>query len=147
MKEWKEHFMSLLGGVEERVIMGIGRDRREEEEGVKEISRKEISDAIRKLKEGKAIGEDGIAREAWIYGGEVVEEWIWGWCNRVWKGEGWPESWKEGIVIPILKSGEGRKVENYRGITIMSASYKIYAGILAERLRTEVEEGGIIPQN
>jgi len=41
-------------------------------------------------------------------------------------------------VVPILKSGEGWKVENYRGVTIMSASYKIYVGILAERLRIEV---------
>jgi len=29
----------------------------------------------------------------------------------------------------------------------MSASYKIYVAILAERLRKEVEKSGIIPQN
>jgi len=36
-------------------------------------------------------------------------------CNGVWNGEGWPENWKEGIVVPILKRGEGRKVEDHRG--------------------------------
>jgi len=60
MKEWKEHFMSLLRRVEERVLMGVGRNRREKEEEEKEISKKEIREAIRKLKEGKAIGGDGI---------------------------------------------------------------------------------------
>jgi len=27
MKEWKEYFMSLLGGVEEKVLMGVERNR------------------------------------------------------------------------------------------------------------------------
>jgi len=40
-------------------------------------------------------------------GGEVLEEWVWRFCNKVWRGEGWPESWKEGIIIPIVKKGKG----------------------------------------
>lgn len=44
----------------------------------------------------------------------------------------------------ILKKGEGEKVEE---ITIMSASYKVYATTLAVRLRRDVEEKEIIPQN
>jgi len=39
------------------------------------------------------------------------------------------------------------KVENHRVITIISVSHKIYVAILAERLRKEIEESGIIPQN
>lgn len=68
-------------------------------------------------------------------------------CNSVWKGEGWPESWKEGLVMPIVKKGEGGKVEDYRGVTIMASSYKIYAMTLEERLKREVEEKDIVPQN
>jgi len=45
-----------------------------------------------------------------------------------------------------LKKGEGERVKDHRG-TIMSASYKIYMAILAERLKNEVEERGKIPQN
>lgn len=44
------------------------------------------------------------------------------------------------MVVPIIKKGEGEKVEKYRGITIMMTLYKIYVTILAERLRKEVEE-------
>jgi len=51
MKEWKVHFLSLLGGIEERVLMGVERNRGGEEE-----EEKEIREAIRKLKERKAIG-------------------------------------------------------------------------------------------
>jgi len=60
---------------------------------------------------------------------------------------GWPETWKEGVVVPIVKKGEGRKVDEYRGVTIMTTLYKIYAAILEERLREEVEAKRMVPQN
>jgi len=67
-------------------------------------------------------------------------------CNRNWRGDGWPDEWKEGMVIPIMKKGRGDVVKNYRWITIMPTLYKIYAVVL-ERLREEVEEKGLVPQN
>jgi len=57
--------------------------------------------------------------------------------------EGWPEKWKEGIIIPIVKKGKEEKVEEYKKVTLMSSVYKIYATILAERISEEVEEKGI----
>ncbi|XP_067204108.1 regulator of nonsense transcripts 3B-like [Linepithema humile] len=95
IKEWKEYFIRIMGGVEVRVVKGNegkGRGKGEEEEG---ISKGEIKEVIRNLKDGKVAGIDGITGEAWKYGGEEMEEWIWGYCNRIWKGEGWPEEWKE----------------------------------------------------
>lgn len=32
---------------------------------------------------------------------------LWKLCNKVWRGEGWPEGWKEGVVVPVVKKGEG----------------------------------------
>lgn len=52
-----------------------------------------------------------------------VKNWMWDFCNKVWRGEGWPEKWKKGIIVPIIKKGEGEAVENYRGITLMSFLY------------------------
>jgi hypothetical protein len=90
--EWKEHFMRLLGGVEHRVR---DRDRKKRKEEKKEISREEIKEAISKMKDGKAAGVDGVPEEVWKYGGEEVIEWAKDFCNRVWKGKGWPEEWKK----------------------------------------------------
>lgn len=70
---------------------------------------------------------------------------MWEICNKVWKGKGWPEEWREGVVVPVVKRGEGEKVEDYRGITLTQTAYKVYAMILAERLREEVERKGILP--
>lgn len=70
-----------------------------------------------------------------IWEGGVVKGWLWRFCNRVWLGQGWPESWKEGEIVPLVKKGEGDRVEEYRGITLMPSPYKVYAMVLAERLR------------
>lgn len=52
----------------------------------------------------------------------------------------------EGVILPIVKKGEGL-VEEYRGVTMMPSLYKIYASVLAERLRVETEEKSISPHN
>lgn len=106
MQEWDRYFRDLLGGVEGRVVMRSRREgEREEEE--EELRREEVGEVVGKLREGRAMGSDRIPNEVWKFGGEVVKEWLWGGCNRVWRGEGWPEDWREGIIVPIGKKGEG----------------------------------------
>lgn len=55
---------------------------------------------------------------------------------------GWPEEWREGVVVPMVKKGDGGKVLNYRGVTL--TAYKVYATVLTERLREEAEEKRIL---
>jgi len=43
------------------------------------------------------------------------------------------------------EEGEGEKVEDCRGITLTQTAYKVYAMILAERLREEMEKKGVLP--
>lgn len=76
-----------------------------------------------------------------------MEEWIWEFCNRVWKGEGWPEEWKEGIIVRIAKKNNGKRAEDYRGVTLMPTLFKVYTTVLGERLKEEVERNRIIPPN
>lgn len=90
---------------------------------------------------------DGIPNEVWKYGREGIEEWIWKFCNRVWKRDGWPGKWKEGVIVPIVKRGERKGMENYKSVTLMLTLYKIYTIVLAKRLREEVEGRNMIPPN
>lgn len=76
-----------------------------------------------------------------------MENWVWEFCNSIWRGEGWLEDWKEGMIIPIVKEGGGEGVGDYRGVTLMPTLYRVYVAILAERLREEVEKKGIVPHN
>jgi len=127
------------------VVRGIRGNRRGDVE--EKITRGEVKEALKRLKEGKAAGGDGIPGEVWKHGGEKMEGWVWEICNRIWEGEEWIDEWCEGVVVPIRKQGEGESVEDYRGITLMPTLYKVYAMILGRRLEGEIEEGGMIPQN
>jgi len=145
MEEWDKYFRDLLGGVSGRVRRGIegGRGRDQEEE----IGREEIRKVLTGMKDKKAVGVDGIPAEVWKYGGEGMELWVWKICDKIWKGEGWIEEWNEGVIVPIVKKGEGKRVEEYRGVSLTTSLYKVYASVLANRLREEVEGKGLIPQN
>ncbi|KAL6416610.1 hypothetical protein ACFW04_013312 [Cataglyphis niger] len=144
MEKWDGYFRNLLGGgeVEGKVVIGQRKGFRIDEEE----SRSEIRAVIGRLKDNKVVGADGIPAEVWKYGGENVEEWIWRICNRIWKGEGCIDEWNEGMIVLILKKGEGERVEEYRGVSLTSTLYKV-ASVLAGRLSEEVEDKGLVPQN
>jgi hypothetical protein len=57
-------------------------------------------------------------------------------CNK----EELPHQWKESIVVPIHKKGDETDCSNYRGISVLSTSYKILSNILLARLTPYADE-------
>jgi hypothetical protein len=45
--------------------------------------------------------------------------------NSVWNKEELPDQWKESIIVPVHKKGDKIGCNNYRGISLLSTSYKI----------------------
>ena len=50
-----------------------------------------------------------------------------------------PESWKEGIVIPLHKIGSQIDPNNYRGIALSSCLGKLFCHVLNYRIISELE--------
>ena len=50
-----------------------------------------------------------------------------------------PEEWKESIVVPNYKKGDKTNCSNYRGISLLPATYKILSNILLSRLTPYAE--------
>ena len=67
--------------------------------------------------------------------------------NGVWKGERFPQEWRKGVICPIHKKGNRDDPKNYRGITLLSTAYKLYAMVIGERMRSEIEAKGILPDS
>ncbi|KAH0821274.1 hypothetical protein GEV33_001517 [Tenebrio molitor] len=142
MEEWRKYFSELLWGEENRQE----KEKRQYRVGeIEEITREELEQQLRKLKRKKAPGRDGIQNESWIYGTEREVDRLLEIMNGVWKGEGFPQEWKEGIICPIYKKGEKDTASNYRGITLLNTAYKVYAMIVEERLMKEMNERGALP--
>lgn len=64
-------------------MRGIKEERRKDTET--EITRSEIVKALERLKDGKAVGGDGVPGKVWKYGGKRLEKCLWKMCNRIWR--------------------------------------------------------------
>ena len=143
MEDWREYFIGLLEGSQENEIE---RDKREKhtsttkEDEPEDIKKEELRKVLRKLRNAKAPGEDGIENEAWKFMSEEIGEEFWKLINKIWKGGGLPRDWNRGVISPIYKRGEKNEIRNHRGITLMDSAYKIYASILNERLEEETAD-------
>jgi hypothetical protein len=51
-----------------------------------------------------------------------------------------PHRWKESIIVPIHKKGDQTDCSNYRGISLLSTSYKVLSNILLSRLIPYADE-------
>ena len=109
------------------------------------ISREEIEKQIKKLKKGKASGEYNIkTRHGYICKGRQKKE-TYELIRNVWKGEKMPEDWTTSLISPLYKKRERDVTGSYRGISLPSMAYKIYAMMLKDGIKTEVEEKMILP--
>jgi hypothetical protein len=58
----------------------------------------------------------------------------------IWNKEELPHQWKESIVVPIHKKGDKTDCSNYRGISLLSTSYKMLSNILLSMLIPYADE-------
>ena len=57
------------------------------------------------------------------------------------EADGWPESWKLGLVVPLWKKKGSRRDKNtWRGITLLSVGSKLLARAVATRISTWSED-------
>ena len=90
---------------------------------VPEPSASDVELAIEKLKSHKSPGSDQIAAELIKAGGRTICLEIHKLITSVWKKEKLPEEWKESVIVPIHKKGDKTDCNNYRGISLLPATY------------------------
>ena len=140
LDRWTEHFEELLNRPapenppvipEAEMDLDINSDAPTKEEIVK---------AIKRLKNGKAAGPDGIPAEALKADVETTAEMLLPLFRKIWDEEEIPKDWKDGHIIKLPKKGDLSNCENYRGITLLSIPGKIFNRILLERMKDSVDE-------
>ena len=103
-----------------------------------------MHDAVYLAKLRKAAGFDGISSE--VLRNDICIELLYKIINYCFKHGEVPSEWTRGIINPAPKS-EAKDVRNplsYRGISLLSVSYKIYADILNQRLTKWLETNKVL---
>ena len=95
---------------------------------------------IRNLKNNRAPGEDQITAELIKYGGRKLWITIHQLIKTIWETEQMPQEWRTAIISPIYKRGDKLDCHNYRGISLLNVSYKIFTNLLAKYIEPYVEE-------
>ncbi|VDP27536.1 unnamed protein product [Schistosoma curassoni] len=98
----------------------------------------EIRMPVRQIKNGKAAGPDNIPAEALKSDVKVTTSMLYLLFKKIWEEEQVPMDWKEGHLIKIPKK-DLSKCENYRGITLLSVSGKVFNRVLLNRMKEAVD--------
>jgi len=103
-------------------------------------SKQEIELQIRRLKNYKSPGEDGIQGEIMKMLDEDSLTHIHRLLTYIWKQEILLEGWNIAVVCPIHKKGDPQICNNYRGIALLNVVYKILSYCILDRIKPIAEE-------
>lgn len=107
-----------------------------------DISEIEIDKAIKRLKNNKAPGHDGIQNETikhlWRYKGTIIYNLL----NNCFRSASFPLSWKRATITFILKDKNKDKtnIGSYRPISLLPTLAKVYERIVVDRLQIIYKE-------
>ena len=104
------------------------------------VSRKEVKNAVKRMKKGKAVGPDELPVEVWKCMEEMGIKFLTRLFNRLLMGKWMPEEWRRSVLIPIYKNKRDTQCcGNFREIKLMSQTMKAWERIIETRLRDRVE--------
>ena len=59
--------------------------------------------------------------------------------RQIWEEERIPQEWKEAITFPIHNRGDRDRCENYRGIALGNATYKMLSNIILGKIKPYIK--------
>ena len=132
LSRWREYFEDLLNPVKASIrgtheVTYLGKE--------EVFTAADVTAAIKRIKSGKAAGEDEIRPEVLkALTGEGIL-WLTRVCQVAWKYGKTPRDWQTGVISPTFKKGDRKQCTNYRVISLLSFPGKVYAKCLERKCR------------
>ena len=102
---------------------------------IKNVTREEMSIAIKMVKVGKAAGPSEVCAEMISASGEVEVSVMVELCQCILDGKGMPDEWQTSVLVPIFKGkGDVRNCNTNRGVKLLEHATKIIE-IVLERIQ------------
>ncbi|KAF7247873.1 hypothetical protein EYD10_06117, partial [Varanus komodoensis] len=101
-----------------------------------EVTIMEVIEAIKRQKNNKTPGLDGLPAEFYKSFEGIFATFLKDICNEALLNAKIPSTWTEANITLIPKEDmDVTQIQNYRPISLLNVDYKIFASILAERLK------------
>lgn len=137
LKSQKE--ASDISGMEPEMATSMKKIVNQGSEVLPEITIEEIRLALRKAKNNKAPGEDGLVADAIKIGGTTLLQKIKTLFNMCLSDHTIPDKWYNATVILLHKKGDMAELDNYRPISLLSHLYKLFTRIITSRLENKLD--------
>ena len=98
------------------------------------ITRKEVDNAIKNLKNNKSCGIDGISNEILTCIYNIYPDLFISLFNNILSSGTFPDFWKTSLLSPVHKKGSIYDITNYRGISLTPCISKLFESVLNSRL-------------
>ena len=108
------------------------------EDNIPPITHEEIRNAIKLLKPGKSPGIDKIHSEYLQAGGEHIVSALYNLFNNILYFNNIPLSFRQALIVIILKKDSQLDCKNYRPISLLSHIYKLFISIIASRVKSDL---------
>ena len=132
-ERWGQYFSWLMNEENPRQETG----ERESNQGLTApINEAETERALKGMKSGKAVGSDEIPAEVWKCLGWFGVVTLCKLFNRIMITETIPSAWRDSVLVPMFKEkGDIQECKNYRGIKLLTHTFKIWERVLDRRVR------------
>ena len=127
---WKEHFEAILNTQIPQENPEIWESEEDLDILTEPPSVEEVYQAIKKIKSDKAPGEDEITADLLKGGGMEICYVLCLIFNNICENEEAPEEWKTGLIVKLPKWGDPTTFDNWRGVTLLSLTSKVFSRIL-----------------
>lgn len=102
---------------------------------MKTVVEAEVLQAINDLSRHKSAGPDGLNNDFYKDTAVLLVPVLVVVCNEILQGAPMPPSFLEALVTPLRKKSDSADALDYRPISLLQTSYKIFANVLAKRLQ------------
>ena len=145
LQRWKEHFESVLNRPDPPHLSDIQPADTDLDICTDPPRLEEVTATIKAMKSGKAPGADGVTAEMLEADVNVTAPILNEIFKQIWEEGRIPEAWKTGLIFKLPKKGDLGDCNNWRGITLLSLTSKVFNRIVLSRL-TAVLEKDLRPQ-
>lgn len=151
IERWREHFCSILNRPDPENEADIPEAETDLEIDTDAPSEEEVTRSIAAMRSGRAGGIDGVTadmlKSEMKYGPALLTSIF----EEIWDSETTPEDWKTGLIAKLPKKGDMSDCNNWRGITLLSLTSKVFSRVIFKRLLEALqtvlrqEQAGFLP--